>query len=416
MEFTDITCPMCGLACDDLRIRVDQAGINLQEPSCALAERYFAAGWTDAAGSITARIDGKPVSFDDAIARAAELLAASRSALVSGLMTDVDGARAALALADRFGACIDHRDSEAQFRNLRVVQDSGWFNTTLTEVRNRASLVVIVGSNLLQSAPRFGERVLAPAGMFFEGRRKLVLLGEWNEDALAPELADCEVSVIQVPLQKVAQAAGILRMLCRGVAPALGTDLPLDALSALAQELKTTDYSTIAWSTADFAFNHAELAVESLSELVRDLNEYTRCGGLPLGGGDGGITSSQVCTWQSGFPPRTSFAAGHPEHDTIRYAADRMLREGEADLLVWLATLAPEAVPETSCPRIVIGHPATELQTAANVFLPAAIPGIDQAGHCFRTDGVVALPLRRLIEPRWRTARQIINQLLEASC
>jgi formylmethanofuran dehydrogenase subunit B len=128
------------------------------------------------------------------------------------------------------------------------------------------------------------------------------------------------------------------------------------------------------------------------------------------------MSAGQVCTWQAGFPLRTSFARGYPEHDTVRYAVDRMLRDRETDLLVWLATLLPEPVPDTACPKIVIGHPGTRFAVPPKVFLPAAIPGIDHAGHCFRTDGVVALPLRKLLEPRWPSLRQIVNHLLEAAC
>lgn len=416
MDYTDITCPVCGLDCDDIQVSVSQAGIDMQAPECRIAERYFSAAWPDHPESVTPLIDGKTASFDDAIKRAAELLVASASPLVTGMLTDVDGARAALTLADRVGACVDHRDSQALFRNLRTVQDSGWFASTLTEVRNRADLVLLVGANLFERFPRFVQRVLAPSGLFFNQRRKVVLLGEWREDQLPAGLENCDIRFIPTPLDSVAETSGLLRLLCRGDTPPVSDITALDALSLLATELNAAAYSSVVWSSAEFDFDHAELAVESLTELVRDLNHNTRCGGLPLGGGSGGISANQTCTWQTGFPLRTSFAQGHPEHDTIRFSADRMLREREADLLIWLNSLLPDPPPETTCPSIVIGHPATRSEKPPAVYIPAAIPGIDVNGHSFRCDGVVVMPLRKLVEPRWPTMRQTVNRLMEAAC
>ena len=60
-----------------------------------------------------ARIDGRPVALDLAIAQAARLLGASRLPLIAGLGTDIAGARAAIALADRIGAVVDHMHGQA---------------------------------------------------------------------------------------------------------------------------------------------------------------------------------------------------------------------------------------------------------------------------------------------------------------
>ena len=416
MEYSDITCPVCGLACDDLRVTVENEKVRVHDLPCRTVEGFFTSAWPTDSESITPEIKGKSASFDDAITQAGKLLANANAPVVSGLMTDVQGARAALALADRIGACVDHSASHVMFRNLRVVQDSGWFTTTLSEVRNRADLIVIVGENVFEQFPRFAERVLTADGLFISAKRKIVLIGSWHVDKLPPELAHADVTVIDLPLTNTAEATGLLRTLLNSDMQPVVSSLPLDSLSQLASWLNEAAYSVIAWSSADFDFPHAELAVESLSELVRDLNQTKRSAGLPLGGGNGSMSANQVCTWQAGFPLRTSFACKHPDHDAWRYDSARMMREQEADLLVWIATLSPDPVPATDCPQIVIGHPGIKFDKPPEVYFPAAIPGIDQAGHCFRTDGVVALPLRKLREPRWPTTQHIIDQLLESAC
>jgi formylmethanofuran dehydrogenase subunit B len=70
-------------------------------------------------------VAGRPAALETAIAEAAGLLAASRQPLIAGLGTDVAGARAASALAERTGAVIDHMNSDAVLRHLDVMRSSG---------------------------------------------------------------------------------------------------------------------------------------------------------------------------------------------------------------------------------------------------------------------------------------------------
>lgn len=75
------------------------------------------------------------------------MLASSRRPLIGGLACDVTGHRAAIGLAERLGGVLDHMDSRAQFRNTLAFQDGGWITTTLSEVRNRADLIVLAGTD-----------------------------------------------------------------------------------------------------------------------------------------------------------------------------------------------------------------------------------------------------------------------------
>ena len=53
-------------------------------------------------------IDGRPVTLKVAVAEAAKLLSTSRFPVIAGLGADVAGTRAAIALAERLGAAVDH--------------------------------------------------------------------------------------------------------------------------------------------------------------------------------------------------------------------------------------------------------------------------------------------------------------------
>ena len=83
-------------------------------------------------------IAGEPAALDAAVAEAAQLLASSRHPLIAGLGTDVAGARAAVALAERIGAAIDHMHADELLRNLDVMRSSGVLRTTPSEAHVRA--------------------------------------------------------------------------------------------------------------------------------------------------------------------------------------------------------------------------------------------------------------------------------------
>ncbi len=92
-----------------------------------------------------------------------------------------------------------------------------------------------------------------------------------------------------------------------------------------------------------------------------------------------------------------SFAGGAPDYDPYRYAISRMLADGEGDLLVWLASFAPDVVPPpTKLPTIVLGTPGLKLKEPPAVFIPVGTPGVDESGRLIRCDSVVSLPLRDL--------------------
>src|SRR5262245_19161149 len=90
-------------------------------------------------------IDGTPAELDTAAATAARLLDASRQALIAGLGTDVAGARAAIVLAQRIGAVIDHMNADTLLRDLDVLREAGVMLTTPGETRLRADTLLLVG-------------------------------------------------------------------------------------------------------------------------------------------------------------------------------------------------------------------------------------------------------------------------------
>src|SRR5664279_6526938 len=83
-----ITCPFCGLLCDDLHIARDATGnLKVTENGCAKSITFFGLP----VANPSPRIAGKPVNLKQAIARAAEILHNASQPLIAGLGTDVYG-------------------------------------------------------------------------------------------------------------------------------------------------------------------------------------------------------------------------------------------------------------------------------------------------------------------------------------
>jgi len=385
----DSCCPFCGLVCDDIRVAVDASGARAESPACARAVRLFP---VPARG--TALVAGQAAEPAAAYRAAATLLVRAQRPLIGGLACDVTGHRAALALAERTGGVVDHMNGAAQFRNWLAYQDGGWMTTTLSEVRNRADLIVLAGTDT-RRFPRFFERCLAPESQFGELRRRLVVLGSdlsaEAAHAVSPDL------VIPLPNARLGELCGALRARLAGRRLDADTvaGVPMDQVDALLETLRAARYGVLVWNAAELTFPHADLAIQAMVDLVKDLNQTTRWSGLPLGGNDGDTSAAQVCTWQAGYPLRTAFEASGPHYQPLLFDTARLLETREVDALLWIAALDPERVPPAAaCPRIVLGRPDMVFADPPDVFIPVAVPGVHHAGFMHRMDGVVALPLQ----------------------
>jgi formylmethanofuran dehydrogenase subunit B len=392
-----VTCPFCGLLCDDLVVATGGEGLAVRQNGCSLAVAGFErAGRGDPA---TPRIGSRPATLPEAAAEAARLLRGARQPLIAGLATDVAGARAVGRLADRAGAIVDHMNSAAAVRNLLVLQDSGWIATTLAEVRNRADLLVVAGGDAVSRFPRFFERCLGRRETLFAEDRQceVIFLGQGPLPEVT--LPGPPPTVIGCGVERLGEAIGVLRAMLAGhpLAATSAAGQPLGRWRELAERLRRAGYGVVAWAAADFDFPQAELTIQSLCELVKELNRNTRWSSLPLGGSDGDLTSDSVQLWQTGFGGRTAFGQGVPQYDPYHHSAARLLDSGEADLLLWVSSFhASRTPPRTAVPTVVLGRSGMTFEREPAVYIPVGTPGIDHAGHLFRTDRVLVLPLSRL--------------------
>ena len=396
--FENVTNPFCGTLPDDLTVERTDKGLKVLKNGCTKS----VAGFERKLPPANPQVKGKDVDLANAIQEAAKLIGKAALPLYGGLATDVEGMRATMALAERSGGIVDHALSEAQYRNFKILQTTGWTTTTLTEARNRADLFIIAGSDIHKLHPRFFETIVSPPDSMFDvtaPKRTVVFIGKGLDRSGAKGSRIGEVITLGCKDEQAAEAVALLRARLRGfrVKPPKLEGVTLAEIDALAERCRGAKYGVVVWAPPSLNFPFAELAVEQFTGLVKDLNQTIRFAGLSLGGAEGAITAGAVCTWISGYPLRVSFASGAPDYDPYRWAIGRMLKEGEGDLLLWIASISPDlSPPPTKIPTIVLGTPGLALSEPPSVFIPVGTPGVDHAGRMVRVDNVVTLPLKDL--------------------
>ncbi|WP_428354647.1 formylmethanofuran dehydrogenase subunit B [Methyloprofundus sp.] len=416
-EITEVPSPFCGIGTDDLTIQVDGLSLKVSENGCAVNTPAFEQAITDT----KARVDAKEVSMEVAVAKAAELLRASNQPVIGGCATDVNGMRGLMALADHCGAVVDNMNFTGARRNFLALQDTGWMNTTLAEIKNRCDYFLVVGVDLEGFAPRFFERYLWNQESMFltdTSQREIVYIGKAPSGDASTSPAGVKAKVLPCADADLPEVMAVLRALVKEkkVVAENICGIALSDLKIVAEQLKAAKYGVVAWAAGALNFDQAELTVQMLSEMVKDINTMdTRCSGFPLGGKEGDQTANQVCGWTSAYPARARFSSGFPEYDPFLYDSNAMLANGEADVLVWVQAFNAASVPpQTDKPTIVVARSGMVFDKEPDVFIPVGTPGIDHTGHAYRLDNVVAIRLKKCRDSGLPSTADVLNAIEQA--
>lgn len=416
-EITEVPSPFCGIGTDDLAIQVDGLSLKVTANGCAINTSAFEQPITDT----QPRIAGQNTTLDTAIAKAAELLRDTKQPVIAGCATDVNGMRALLALADKIGAVVENINFPAARRNLLAMQDAGWMNTTLAEIKNRCDLLLIVGTDPESFAPRFFEHYLwNDSAMFLEdtAAREIVYLGVNPSGEASTSPNGRKATVMACDNSELPEVIAVLSALIRKQpihAQTVG-GIAVAELQTIADKLRNAKYSVVTWNAVPLNYPHAELTVQTICKIVKDINQQdTRCSGFPLGGKEGDQTANQVCGWTTGYPARVNFARGYPEYDPFLFDSQTMLNNGEADALIWVHAFNSSALPpQTDVPTLVIGRSGMTFDKEPDVFIPVGTPGIDHAGHTYRLDNVVAIRLKKLRDSGLPSTAQVLHAIEQA--
>jgi formylmethanofuran dehydrogenase subunit B len=259
------------------------------------------------------------------------------------------------------GGVIDHMHSEALLRNLDVMREACMMTTTPTEAHVRADFLLLVGPGLIEAWPAL------PTTLFRE--RRTVWLCPEKAAKTANEHRN--IGVVGDDPADLPVMVAILRARCAG-RPVAKTPIAIETLDALVVELKKSRFGVAVWSAAQLD----GLTIEMLCGLVNDLNESTRFSSLPLAAPDNAYAVQQVAAWMTGFPVRTGFCRGIPEHDPWRFEASRLIDSGEADCAIWISAYGTRSPTwKRDVPLVALTGSPDLLK--ADVAITVGRPGID---------------------------------------
>ena len=308
---------------------------------------------------MTGWIDGKETAHPAAVAAIAKSLGSSRHPLILVDAIDLAGAAGAVELARAAGAILDH----AEPTNVRLMQDQGWLGTTPGEASLRADTLLFVGplADLLEHDEAF-RRLTQP-----RNGRVFFYLGP---QATAPDLP--ELIVIDTGNTPAFETIGVLRALVAG----RNTAAPAPALVKAAEAFKGSKYGVAAFSSGALD----ELTGVALAGLVEELSATTRWTALPLGmaAGQGELVRMSLALTR--LPPPVSFRTSVPSHDAWLSGSHNVLKRGESDLVLWVAS-SERPLPDglSRAARVVVVSAHRQPLRGAGIQIETGVAGVDHA-------------------------------------
>ena len=402
----DATCTFCGCVCDDIDLTVEGHKIVDAKRACVLGNSWFLNHEIEDRPSCL--VEGQPVSVEEGIERASQILANARYPLTYGLSdTTSESQRVAVGISDWIGGLVDTTTSVCHGPSGMAFQGVGEVTCSLGEVRNRGDLIIFWGSNPAESHPRhFTKYSLMPKGMFVPNGRKdrtcVIVDVRKTKSAKAADI------FIPIRPRKDFEALWTLRALASGIEldaeqVERETGNPLSVWEDLMDRMKSARFGVIFFGMGLTMTRGKHANSEALLALTRDMNRYTRFVCKP-NRGHGNVTGADnVVSWRTGYPFGVNMARGYPRFNPGEYTASDVLARGEADAALIVATDPMANFSEKarrhlgSIPFVALDPKETPTTRAAMVAFTVATYGINVPGTVYRMDDV-PIPLRPAFE------------------
>jgi formylmethanofuran dehydrogenase subunit B len=411
-----VTCPFCGVVCDDLEVHHEGGVIKEAKNACVLGRDTFL---HHLKGLATPRLDGKPATIDACIDAAAEILSRARYPLIYGLdSTELGAQRKAIELADLIGANIDHTSSVCHAPSLQALQTVGLPTCTVGEAKNRADLVIFWGCNPAEAHPRHATRYSVTArGMLTpRGRKDRTVIHVDVRKNPSTRMAD---SFILVRPHSDYEVFSALTALAKGheldVQEVGG--VPIEEWKNLVTLMKEARYGLLYWGMGLTMTRGKYLNVVALLRLCQELHRFTKFQAAPLRGHGNVVGMAQVLTWQTGFPFAVNMSRGYPRFNPGEFSVVDLLARGEVDAALVIGADAVGNFPAKaaehvkSIPLIAVDPKESDTTRVARVVIPAAQAGVAAGGTAYRMDHI-PLPLTKVVDSPWPPDREILERII----
>ncbi len=421
VEITDVVCPLCGCVCDDIVVEVEDNEVKKVRGACAVGKSKLMGHGRIKSPAIRANGVLKDCSYDEAIKKAAEILAAARRPLLYGWSSTVcEATKVGVELAVEIGAVIDNTASVCHGPSVLAIQDVGLPSCTLGEVKNRASLVIYWGANPTSAHGNHMKRYsYISKGYFLPGGKKdkkLVVV-----DVRETKTAKMADRFIQVEPGKDYLFFSALRAILYGHEDVVPDDVGGVAkkeLLELADMMKETPFGIIFFGMGVTQSRGRHNNIINAIQVTRAAHTHTKFNIMPMRGHYNVTGFNQVCTWETGFPFAVDLSRGFAWYNPGETAANDILWRKECDAALFIASDPVSHFPADSIRHLAripviqidpFANPTTEF---ADVVIPTAVSGVEAEGSVYRMDGI-PLRLRKLVDTDYPSDEEVLMRILE---
>ena len=404
------TCTGCSLLCEDIELVLKTGAISEAKNLCRKGQGHFQALFTERTKPM---IDGKEVTLDQAIAKAAEILKNARTPLLYGWSNStLEAQTVGINLSKKIGAFIDDTSSFCEGLLMERILNGKIPTCTLDDVRNFADTSIFWGSDPSNSHPRHLSRFsYYPRGekrqKSYEEERTCMVV-DVRKSATAHL---CSNYYFRVPPEGDAEFLESILTVLDGKIPKTGDKKRLIELGTI---LKKTEFGVI--FPGQGMIYSLQDKMDLFEELVARLNEITTFKVIPMVGHYNMRGFNQLMLGQTGFINSVSFQDGKATHGPEQSVAVAA-KSSDAALIIGSDPLS--ALPFGTAralahiPLIAIDPRRSLTTDAAQVVIPSAMSGLEAGGTALRMDGT-----RISFEPITQSERlsdeQILTRIMEA--
>ena len=408
-----IPCTGCSLLCDDIIINSDGILINEVIGACLKGkERFDQITAKNRILSPMIRKNGKleNVSWKDAFEKTIKLLKNSSKAILYGFSNcSCEAQQKGIELAKIINGFIDSNSSICQGKVLSMAKNTGITLTTISELINKADLIVLWGTNAAESIPRLLNKVLFSRGKFrMTGReiRTLILIDPVKNASF--NVMGVRDLALQIQPNKDLELIRVLKEECCATdsIPSKGVaGIDRDDLKRLLLHLSEAENGVIFIGQGLLRPQSESNVVNELLELVQMVNmkqEKGRVSLVTLGGHWNMQGFDHVALSIYGKNGGLQFK-NNQLIDTEENIDSKIDREDfDCSLIVGTDPIShlPRSLSQklASKPIIVIDNRKSATSYIADVVLPTVITGIEAGGTAYRLDHV-PIELKAILKP-----------------
>jgi len=423
-----IPCSGCSLLCDDIIVKSDGIYIDEVIGACLKGKERF--------DQVTAqnrilhpmvRKNGElvKVSWQEAIEETTKIIKNASNPLLYGFSTvSCEAQLKGIELAKVINGFIDSNSTICQGKVINKAKDIGITLTTITEVINKADLIILWGANAAESIPRLLNKILFSRGKFrMTGREiKTLIIIDPVKTASFGVMGVRDLALLIEPKKDVDLIRVLKEECC--VADSIPSEgvagLDADDLKRLLLHLTGTENGVIFLGQGLLNSNDNADVLKELLELIEMINlkqEKGRISIVTMGGHYNMAGFEHIALSCVGKNHSLQFLNGEFIDSNENIVSKLEKEDFDCALIVGTDPIShlPKKLSSKLIrrPLILIDNHNSATSYIADIVLPTALTGIECEGLSYRLDHI-PIELKKVINPPSKipTDKDLLNQIL----